>query len=89
MLALNDDPKVRGLYTSASHGRPRGTKDIITADQTHITATVLEPGDVAFWPQGGPGSQAPAWHAFRQIGEEPRTSVSYHFVQQPNLAPGA
>ena len=85
---LETDSRISGLYRSAEHGRPnyRTHTEFIakegTRDSTRITAVVLNPGDTVLWAQGGPGSEAADWHAIRQIGQEPRTSTSYHFVLQ-------
>ena len=80
---LNDEAAVRRQFKLAEKGRPNPKSEITTGvSGTELASIVLNPGDVAVWPQGGPDSAVPAWHAFRQIGNEPRTSTSYHFVKE-------
>ena len=85
LLELEADPDVIQLYRSAKNGRPKGHNEFDTYAETpqiastHIVSAVLNPGDVVIWPQGAEGSEAPAWHAFRKIGNQERSSTSYHF----------
>lgn len=52
-----------------------------------LVAVTLNQGDVAFWAQGGPNSETPAWHAVHQVGNpahpafQARSSTSTHFVK--------
>ncbi len=83
LLAMDKEPRVESLYRAARNGAlktPRFAFD--TQDGTHMVGTLLSPGDTVIWPQGGPGSETAAWHAFRQVGDQPRTSTSSHFVKQ-------
>ncbi len=84
LMRLEEDPRVRKLYESADNGNPKLSSDFVTRDETHIVAAVLDPGDTVLWSQGGPGSEIPAWHAFRKIGDEPRDTTSYHYIKQPS-----
>lgn len=81
LIKLEQDPRIQHLYTIAASGQLKGLRSDFVAEGQHMTAVVLKPGDTVLWAQGGPGSDAASWHAFRQIGQEPRVSTSYHYVQ--------
>jgi hypothetical protein len=81
LLRLEEDPKVKYQYASAKAGRPKSQTEFTTVEDRTMVSVVLNPGDVVIWPQGGPGAEAPAWHAFRKIGDEERASTSYHYMQ--------
>jgi hypothetical protein len=87
LIRLEADPKVKQLYSSARDGRPKLKSDFIANEGTHVVSVVLNPGDVVLWPQGGPGSEVPAWHAFRKIDNQDRSSTSYHYIKQPESQP--
>jgi len=85
---LNTNRAVERLYQDArltNHLAPR----TVQVDDTSavLRAVSLHEGDVVVWPQGGPGSETPVWHAVRQLGDPkssdftPRESFSYHFTK--------
>ncbi|MEI9913820.1 MAG: hypothetical protein WDN66_02335 [Candidatus Saccharibacteria bacterium] len=73
--------QLQWLFERVSDGRtPKNWES--TIEGVHLTAVTLNPKDVMIWPQGGPHSKLPAWHCLRQVGSEPRESISYHFIQR-------
>jgi hypothetical protein len=81
---LNAAPAIQRLYSEAEAGMPPRSKEIHVAGsgmELDLSVIRLEAGDVVIWPQGGPGAERADWHAFRQIGDSPRTSITRHFVQ--------
>lgn len=86
-INLEADPKVKQQYSTAQQGRPKGHTEFTDVEGRTMVAVVLNPGDTVIWPQGGPGAEAPAWHGFRKIGDQERSSTSYHYVQTPQPQP--
>lgn len=83
---LGELQAVRRLYDEAASGMPPQRREVeIRKPGLEIDLSVvrLEKGDVVIWPQGGEGADVADWHAFRQIGDEPRVSVTRHFVPMP------
>jgi hypothetical protein len=80
---LDADPRVQHQYKTAQEGRPRSQSEFTTVEGRKMVTVVIHEGDTVIWPQGGTGTEAPAWHAFRKIGTTERESMSYHYAQQP------
>lgn len=86
--SLNASRPIKKLVNEAKQGHPPRNGSIkvpqeITPEQQLYTVALSE-GDTVIWSQGGPGSKAPTWHGFYQIGDVPRQSISYHLVKENN-----